>query len=394
MKPLRVLITNLSLDGRTGTETYTRDLALGLRSAGHQPVVYSPRLGKLAEELRGAEVPVSNDLASLATPDLIHGHHNLPLALAMLRFPGTPAIFVCHDARAWHDQAPAFAAVHQYVAVDFLCRDRLKADGIVEERIRVIGNSVDLDRFQPRGALPTVPRRALLFSNYATEHTHLRPVHDACAQAGLHLDVRGYGVKNVCENPEAILGGYDIVFAKARCAMEAMACGAAVVLCGMEGAGPLVTSGEFDALRDYNFGRHVLQQPLKAEYLLTQIARYDPADAQKVTQLARAKLGLAQMVDQWTELYGSLPPPAHQPNDAAAIARLLLTLESRLFQQTQSENTLAWLEAEHTARSNEQIILGKKLRNAVRLHGVLKYLWKFPPTRALVRMLGARELAS
>src|SRR2546422_6977176 len=114
MKPLRVLITNLSLDGRTGTETYTRDLALAVRALGCEPAVYSPRIGKLAKELRSVDIPASNDLSSFAVPDVIHGHHNVPLALAILRFPGTPAVFVCHDAQVWHDQAPRFGAIQRY----------------------------------------------------------------------------------------------------------------------------------------------------------------------------------------------------------------------------------------------------------------------------------------
>ena len=38
--------------------------------------------------------------------------------------------------------------------------------------------------------------------------------------------------------PEEALGSYDIVFAKARAAAEAVATGTAVVLCDVAGAGP------------------------------------------------------------------------------------------------------------------------------------------------------------
>ena len=49
--------------------------------------------------------------------------------------------------------------------------------------------------------------------------------------------------------PERVLGRYDIVFAKAKAAMEAMAVGAAVVLCDFGGVGPMVTWADFDRLR-------------------------------------------------------------------------------------------------------------------------------------------------
>ena len=61
---LRVLVTNRVLANRTGTELYVRDLALGLLRRGHHPVAYSPLLGKVAEELRAASVPVVDDLAA------------------------------------------------------------------------------------------------------------------------------------------------------------------------------------------------------------------------------------------------------------------------------------------------------------------------------------------
>ncbi len=391
MKPLQVLITNLSLSGRTGTETYTRDLALGLLALGHEPSVYSPRVGKLAEELQRAGLPVSDNPLSLPKPDIIHGHHSIPTALAILRFPQTPAIFVCHDAKAWHDEAPRLSAIQSYVAVDFLCRDRLKAEGISEDQISVIGNAVDLDRFRPRGPLPLMPRRALLFSNYASEHTHVPPIRDACAQAGLQLDVRGYGVENVCEKPETILGEYDIVFAKARCAMEAMACGASVILCGAEGAGEIVTPDRFDGLQQYNFGRHILQQPLTGDYLLTQIRRYDAAVAQQVTDLARNQLGLGHMVRHWIELYGKLRPPAEQSDDRDALARLLLALEAKTNRLAELEPKLAWLEPTYRRHDDELRLLRIQTRKAVQLRGLFKHLWKFRPARGAMYLLGARR---
>lgn len=364
---------------------YTRDLALSLRALGHEPAIYAPRLGALAKELQNNGLNVSDDIASLPWPHIIHGHHNLPLTVALLNFPGVPAIFICHDAKAWHDEPPRLSAIQHYVAVDFLCRDRLKTQGIPQERISVLGNSVDLHRFLPRAPLPVSPKRALLFNNYATEQTHLRVVREACAKAGLELDARGYGVGNVCENPEAILGNYDIVFAKARCAMEAVACGTAVVLCGAEGAGPLVTSDRFDALRDYNFGRHVLQEPLSADYLLSQILRYNSSDAAKVTQLARSKLGLGQMVQQWLNLYGSPWPLSEGTDDSAEIARFLLRVEAELSRLAQLEPKLAWFEPAYQE-------LRRKTKNAVRLRGPMKVLWKFPPTRAGLRLMGLQSL--
>ena len=59
---MNILITNRVLAGRSGTEVVVRDLALGLRQRGHHPVVYSPVLGPMADEIRANDVPVYRDL--------------------------------------------------------------------------------------------------------------------------------------------------------------------------------------------------------------------------------------------------------------------------------------------------------------------------------------------
>ncbi len=77
MAGLKVLIVNATLATLTGTETYVRDLALGLLHKGHTPIVYAPDLGPLAQELHRRTVPVVDNLNRVGTvPDIIHGNHN------------------------------------------------------------------------------------------------------------------------------------------------------------------------------------------------------------------------------------------------------------------------------------------------------------------------------
>src|SRR5271155_828460 len=114
------------LKERSGTEIATRDLALGLKSAGHEPLVYSPRLGVIADEIAQAGITVTSDLGKLAgVPDIIHGHHYAETVTALVRFPNTPAIFVVHDPTGWHDVPPLSPQIRQYVAVDYNCHARL-----------------------------------------------------------------------------------------------------------------------------------------------------------------------------------------------------------------------------------------------------------------------------
>jgi glycosyltransferase involved in cell wall biosynthesis len=300
---LRILITNITLATRTGTELYVRDLATALLDRGHTPIVYSTELGSVARELRAALVLVVDDLDALVTPpDVIHGHHNLPTMTALLRFPGVPAVFFCHDASAWHDSPPGFPRILQYVAVNLPCRQRLVVKhAIPADRVRLILNFVDLERFKPRGPLPPRPERALVFSNNATERTHLPAVREACARAGIAVDVIGAGAGKICARPEEVLGDYDLVFAKGRSALEALAVGAAVVLCDAAGVGPMVTTGELDRLRA--LGIHALCQPVDPQVLALEIARYDSQDATEVSRRIRATAGRDGAVDEILALY-------------------------------------------------------------------------------------------
>lgn len=323
---LRVLITNITLAERTGTEINVRDIALGLLRRGHRPVVYTRDPGTVADEIRRATVPVVDDLTRIgAPPDVIHGHHHPELMQALLHFPGIPAVFFSHDYLAWHDAPPVFPRILRYVAVDETNRDRLVlTGGISPDRVRVVLNAVDLDRFLPRGPLPAHPGRALVFSNYARADTHLPAVREACARAEIPLDVVGVGAGTRSEAPETLLGRYDLVFAKGRCALEALAVGAAVVLCDYSGLGPMVTSGELDRLRSLNFGRRLLQAPLDAARIAREVARYDPADVAEVSRRLRAIAGLEAQLDVLEALYREvIAEHVHLPSDLVAEERAL-----------------------------------------------------------------------
>src|SRR5690348_8616998 len=221
---VRVLITNNTLDARAGSELYVRDIALALLRRGHQPMAYSTRLGTVAEELRVATIPVIDDLRLLTVaPDVIHGQHHLDAMTAMLRFPQTPAVYFCHGWLPWEEMAPHFPTIQRYVAVDDLCRERLQCvHGIPSGQIRMIRNFVDLQRFAPRNDLPAEPRRAAVFSNYISENNCLGVLRQACAARGIELEAIGSAAGRSEAQPERILGMYDIVFAKARCALEAL----------------------------------------------------------------------------------------------------------------------------------------------------------------------------
>lgn len=326
---LRILFTNLSLTSRSGTEMYVRDLAVEMLRQGHEPFVYSPLVGDVAVDLEAAGVRVYPELSDrVPRPDVIHGHHHIELMTALLHFPAAPGIFICHDQASWHDQPPVFPRVLRYLAVDERCRKRMMRD--VGGDIPLLFNAVDLERFRPRGPLPRRPGRALLFSHQATARTHLPVIEEVCRRARLELDVIGSGCGQPCARPEEILPRYDVVFAKARCALEAMACGCAVVLCDSWGAGPMVRMSDWERLRTLNFGRSACLEPLRPETLLRELTRYDPVDAAEVCEHTRAHAGVAALAERLVAVYreviaarGAAPGPGDWSVEARAAAAYL-----------------------------------------------------------------------
>ena len=285
MKKLRVLLTNNTLASRAGTECYIKDIALELLERGHNPIAYSSDLGDVANELRQLTIPVISDLDQISEPpDIIHGHHHLDTISALLKFPSVPAVYVCHGWLPWQEDPPIFPRIHSYIAVDDLCQERLISEaGIPKERVKVIYNFADKERFQQRSPLPEKPLRALLYSNGASPDI----IREACSAHNIRLDCVG-GSFGVTERPEEMLYKYDIVFAKARAAIEALVTGCAVILYDVSGTGGLVTTENLEHYRSLNFGVRCLQRNVSTlEFISQEISKYSAEDSEKITNIMR-----------------------------------------------------------------------------------------------------------
>ena len=133
---------------------------------------------------------------------------------------------------------------------------------------------------------------------------------DLLADAGLPGRILGA--------PEDELPRYGLVFAKARAAIEAMASGCAVILADYGKIGPLVTSANFDALRQENFGIAAITDPPDETALREAIARIDWDDAAKVSARIRAEAPFANTVADYLADYEAIR--ANGPADAYRIA--------------------------------------------------------------------------
>lgn len=302
---MKIIIAVCSMQYRSGAELFVRDLALALHQRGHSIVVYAPIMGDLVDELRSRCIACVTELASVSeTPDVIVGNTRDDTVACMAHFLSTPAISICHDRTATHGKPPRFTRIRQQVAVDENCAARLYLEnGIPRPSIDIISNGVDLERFRPRPPLPAQPLRAAIFSNYSTESEETAAIRSACAALGISLEVIGKGVGRQEAAPEQVLAQFDLVFAKARCAMEAMAVGCAVILLneGMGLAG-LVTPHNVREWHRWNFGRRLMQRRIDREAVQHEIQRYCASDAQTVSAYVREHVSLSATADAMERL--------------------------------------------------------------------------------------------
>lgn len=324
---LTILITNAGLSAYAGSEVVVRDLACGLMARGHRPIVYSPTLGPIGEEIRSRGIVVIDELRNLAeTPDLIHAHHAVPCGEALIRFPDIPAVFMCHGFSSWIEEPVHFPQIGVYVAVDEACRDRLvQSCAIDPARVVIMRNAVDLARIPQRPTpLNSAPVRALAFGKASA----VPEIRAACGELDIELQAIGYPADQPNPHPEKELVKFDIVFATARAALEALCAGCAVIVCDARGMAGLVTSDNFDFLWNRNLGLRSLGASISVAALVDEIRRYDPEDAARVSRHTREAANLSQRLDEFEKLYHDVLGGARRPQitpaaHEAAVARFI-----------------------------------------------------------------------
>jgi hypothetical protein len=344
---MRVLVSTNQVASWTGAELYVADVAVGLHRRGHDVAVHAVVAGPLAEQLERHGVPVLRRPSQAAwRPDVIHAQGNIATRAALAGHPGVPILFVCHGHNYRNEFVPPHPSIRRYAGVSQVCTDALRRHGAPSERTTLLPNFVDTDVFTRRPPLPPQPRRALMFSNYAKPGGYLEAVAAACARLGLQLDHAGVGTGTATRAPYELLPGYDVVFAKGRAAIEALAVGCAVVLCDFAGVGPLVTTADFDRLRQANFGFAALTRPHDVEVLFSELRRYDSRDAGLVCDRIRSEASLTVYLDVLERTYQLIIDeaaglPAPQPPGQPERARLgALTFAFRTYRRLSAERRL------------------------------------------------------
>ncbi len=273
--------------GVGGMETHIESLAHGLVRLGVDVTVLSAG-GETAERLAAAGIPqvylplrtrnpikllclrrCLRNLVKRERYDILHAHARFPALLMR----GLEKRYGCREIVTVHAKfamSPLLRRICHWGSYTLTVSEDLRRHlidncGVCAERIRVIANGVDLHRFSPPPSPSERTEIRILFSSRLDEdcalgaellcriaptlaeaypHARIKILGGGTAKArieALAKDAnRQTGHETVtlhghCTDPLPLLQEADIFVGVSRAAMEAAACGAAVILCGNEG---------------------------------------------------------------------------------------------------------------------------------------------------------------
>ena len=283
------------------------ELAIELHNRGHHVEIFTLSMGDLAKSLIEYGIHVSINLKELKKkPDCIHAHHNIVTLKAAHFFKKTPIVYFIHDRTHFLDYPFRHANILQYVAVDYNCKERYQENGFKNDDIEIIYNWANLSRFIQRKTISAIPRKALAFSNYMSQTNIFPSIKEACLSQGIEIDLIGSGNGNATTTPENILGQYDIIFGKAKAAIEAMATGAAVIICDFRGLAEIVTPENMLHYRKYNFGMKLMTNKIQTDLIVREIKKYDAENILKVSNFIRKEADFLSIVSQLENTYSRI----------------------------------------------------------------------------------------
>jgi hypothetical protein len=305
---MNVLITNSRLDGLGGSQSFVRDLGLALQRLGHQVVAYSSDPGTKERLEAQVIIPTCDQLDDLPfRPDIIHGQHHLDAMTVVIGLPGVPAVYHCHGA-VWRESAPTHPRIYHYLAMSRTLGERIMVEAnISPKHITAWLNTVDLQRFTQVRQPLNKPQKALFYNKiHRMDSPTVQAIRTAAERLGIEIDFAGHKFGTAIRQPEVELPAYDIIFASGKSAIDAIACGCAVVVMGRTSCGAMVVPENYERLRQVNFSLPVNSPPPNARQVEAELLRYDAAGTASVTKRLRRDADLDACVVSVVDIYESV----------------------------------------------------------------------------------------
>ena len=269
---VRLVLANHAFARVGGTEKYLLTLAEHLQRLGHEAVVYAHELGPYSDHARECGVEVTDQLRELPERcDIAFAQDAIVAYELAERYADAPLVFrACSDVYDFELPPQLDGVVDQIVVVSDRYARLVEACAVSAPvmRLRI---PVDLARHEPRGRVREQPRRAVILGNYPDR---FRAVSDAWGRHG--VEVAQVGIANQRYDVAAALEEADIVVAKSRAAVEAMACGRPVYVFDVFGGDGWVTQANYAALEADNFAGQGTDRVIDAASIERDLRNYDP----------------------------------------------------------------------------------------------------------------------
>jgi hypothetical protein len=269
---MRFVLANRHLLAAGGTEVHLVTIGEHLLRLGHEVVLYAPELGPFADHARRRGLELCDSLRELPDAcDVAFAQDAIVVYELARRYPDALAVFrICGDVFDFQ-LPPQLDGVVDLVVVLSDRYARLAASCAARVPLLRLRIPIDVDRLVPLGAIRERPRRAVLLGNYGERDALIREV-----WGGLGLEVTSVGGDAQSYDVAAALADADVVVAKSRAALDAMACGRAVYVYDFLGGDGWVTPQRYPALEADHFAGQATERVIDATALAADLADYRP----------------------------------------------------------------------------------------------------------------------
>jgi hypothetical protein len=267
---VRFVLGNRHLLAAGGTEVHLVTLGEQLRRLGHEVVLYAPEVGEFGDHARRRGLEVADSLRTLPEDcDVVFVQDAIVAYELAARYPAALTAFrICGDVFDFQ-LPPQLDGLLDLVVVLSDRYERLAQACAVRVPVVRLRVPIDTDRLVPLGPLGETPRRAVLLGNYAERDDLVR---SAWEPQGVVVRRVG-GALQSYDVAEAVADA-DVVVAKSRAALDAMACGRAVYVLDVFGGDGWVTTEAYDAMERDQFAGQATGRVVNAASLAADLAGY------------------------------------------------------------------------------------------------------------------------
>jgi hypothetical protein len=353
MGRVRFVLANRLLTHAGGTETHLVTIGEQLLRLGHEVVLFSPELGPFAEHARRRGLGVAGLDELPPECDVVFAQDAFVIHELAERYPAAFTVFrVCGDVFDFQSPPQLDGLVDLVVVLSDRYARLARACAIAPRLLR-LRIPVSDDRLVPTGPIRARPRRAVVLGNYPDRIDVVREVWE---RRGIH--VTQVGGERQRYDLAAALGGADIVIAKSRAALDAMACGRAVYVYDTFGGDGWVTPETYAALEADHFAGLATDRVIGAVELDEDLGDYrremGVANRDLVIQHHRARGHVLALLDALA--VPGLSRPAAPSRELARLTALQWSWEcsAREAQREQAAAHERLIEAEHAADRAER----------------------------------------